>query len=203
MAEFVGDDALQFVAVQFSECAAGDGHGRIGEFEAGGKGVDAAFGVEYVNLRQGNAGGNGHFLHDVDQPPFVRIGRVGSDAPAAQHFGHGRSAFFQRLHFIKAGGENDHDDDHRCEKKKRRIEKGKARQPRPVALRRAGIKQRVSLRADEKIPHQADDQRGDGDDDGHGADKQNHLPPAAFAGRGLPGEKVGRTIGGHRRFVVS
>ena len=42
----------------------------------GGEGVDAVFLVHDIDLRHGHAGGDGHFLDDIEQLAFVGIGRV-------------------------------------------------------------------------------------------------------------------------------
>ena len=76
VAEFVADDALQFVARQNFHAAARDGDGRVAGLVAGGEGVDAVLLVHDIDLRHGHAGGDGHFLDDVEQLAFVGIGRV-------------------------------------------------------------------------------------------------------------------------------
>ena len=92
VAEFVADDALQFVARKQFHAAARDGDGGVAGFVAGGEGVDAVLLVHDINLRHGHAGGDGHFLDDVEQFAFVGIGRVGFDEPSAHHFRNGAAA---------------------------------------------------------------------------------------------------------------
>ena len=48
--------------------------------------------VEHEHRRHGHARGEGHFLDDVQQPAFGRIGRVRIDAPAAEPLGDDRAA---------------------------------------------------------------------------------------------------------------
>ena len=66
--------------------AACDGDGGVAGFVAGGEGVDAVLVVHDVDLRHGHAGGDGHFLDDVEQFAFVGIVRVRVDETSAHHF---------------------------------------------------------------------------------------------------------------------
>ena len=77
MAEFVADDALQFVARKQFHAAARDGDGGVAGFVAGGEGVDAILLVHDIDLRHGHSGGDGHFLDDVEQLAFVGIAEFG------------------------------------------------------------------------------------------------------------------------------
>jgi hypothetical protein len=76
VAEFVADDTLQFVAREQLHAAARDGDGGVAGLVAGGEGVDAVLLVHDIDLRHRHAGGDGHFLDDVEQLAFVGIGRV-------------------------------------------------------------------------------------------------------------------------------
>jgi hypothetical protein len=102
VAEFVADDALQFVARQKFHAAARDGDGRVAGLVAGGEGVDAVLVVHDIDLRHGHAGGDGHFLDDVEQLAFVGIGRVRIDQPRAHHFRNRAAAGGKRHRFVTA-----------------------------------------------------------------------------------------------------
>ena len=92
VAELVGDDALELVARELLGAAARDGNHRIAGREAGGEGVDPFLVLEQKHGRHGHAGGQGHFLDDVEHSSFGRIERIGIQAPAAEPLGHGRAA---------------------------------------------------------------------------------------------------------------
>jgi hypothetical protein len=47
-------------------------------------GVPSRFAVHDVDLRDGNAGGEGHFFDDVEELAFVRIRRVRINQPAIE-----------------------------------------------------------------------------------------------------------------------
>ena len=83
VAELVGDDALQLVAGELLGAAAGDADDRVAGRIAGGEGVDARLVVQQEHGRHRHAGGERHFLDDVQQPALDRVGRVGKHAPAA------------------------------------------------------------------------------------------------------------------------
>ncbi len=109
VAEFVADDALQFVARQNFHAAARDGDGCVAGLVSGGEGVDAVLVVHDVDLRHGHAGRDGHFLDDVEQLAFVRIGRVRADEPRAHHFRNRAAAGGERHGFVTAADQNDGD----------------------------------------------------------------------------------------------
>jgi hypothetical protein len=92
VAELVGDDALQLLAVQPLERAARDGYGGVIDGVAGGEGVDAGLVVEHVDGRHGRARRDGHLLHDVDEPALRLVGGVRADSPAAQQLGDAAAA---------------------------------------------------------------------------------------------------------------
>ena len=106
MAELVGDDALEFVAREFLEGAAGDGDDGIGGGETGGEGVDGGLVVEDVDAGHGDAGSEGHFLDDVEETALGEIGGVRVDAASADALGDGGSAAGELVPLIK-GGEAD------------------------------------------------------------------------------------------------
>ena len=66
MAEFVANDALQFVARKQRDAAARDADGGVARRVAGSKGIDALFVVEHINFRHRHARRDGHFLDDIE-----------------------------------------------------------------------------------------------------------------------------------------
>ena len=84
MAELVGDHALQFVAREHGHCAAGDRDSGVARGMAGGERVDPRLAIHYVDLRDGDAGGDRHFFDNVEELPFVRIGRIRIDQAAIE-----------------------------------------------------------------------------------------------------------------------
>ena len=107
VAELVGDDALEFVACEFFEGAAGDGDDGIGGSESGGEGIDGGFVVEDVDAGHGDAGSEGHFLDDVEETALGEIGGVRIDASTADTLGDGGAAAGELVPFIKRGEADD------------------------------------------------------------------------------------------------
>ena len=107
MAEFMADDALQFVARQDFHAAARDGDGGVAGLVAGGEGVDAVLLVHDIDLRHGHAGGDGHFLDDVEQLALIGIVRVRIDGASAHHFRNDAAALGERQGLVGAADEND------------------------------------------------------------------------------------------------
>jgi hypothetical protein len=79
MAEFVADDALQFIAGEHVNGATGDADGGIAGRVAGGEGIDGALVVQHIHLRHGHAGSDGHFFDDIEQLAFVGVRGVLGD----------------------------------------------------------------------------------------------------------------------------
>ena len=73
MAEFVCDDALQFVAVQEFQRATRDRNRGIARCKAGGERVNCGFFFQNINLRNGHAGCDRHLLDDVPEPASQRV----------------------------------------------------------------------------------------------------------------------------------
>jgi hypothetical protein len=82
--ELVAYHALQFVALELSHRALGDRDHGVGGGNAGGEGVDAALIGEQVEGRNGHAGGQGQFIHNIQAAPLIRIGALPQD-PAPAH----------------------------------------------------------------------------------------------------------------------
>ena len=109
VAELVADDALQLVARELVERAASDGHDGVAGGEAGGEGVQAGLVLEHVDGGHRDAGGDGHFLDDVEQLTLAEVGGLRVDRPAAGHLGDGGAAGAHLRPFIE-GGETDDGD---------------------------------------------------------------------------------------------
>ena len=162
MAELVADDALQFVARKQFHAAAGDGDGRVAGFVAGGEGVDAVLRVHDIDLRHGHAGGDGHFLDDIEQFAFVGIGRVRVDEPAAHHFRNHAAALGQRHGFIAAADEDDRQRAGGHAQEQLRVPQRELRLPR---------RNRWSVRLDAG----KNDERGEIDGDNEGRDGEREI----------------------------
>ncbi|MFM1945530.1 MAG: hypothetical protein RI897_4512 [Verrucomicrobiota bacterium] len=87
MAEFVGDDALEFIAGELLQAALGDADDGIVGRIAGGEGVDGLFIGEHVDFGDGDAGGYGHFLDDIAEAFFGFIAWLGGEADTAEGLG--------------------------------------------------------------------------------------------------------------------
>ena len=85
MTEFMGDHALEFVPVQFFQSAMGDHQHGFRGAEAGHKGVNRLFLVQNIKLRGGDAGGDTHFLHHIDQFLFVAVPGIRINRASAEH----------------------------------------------------------------------------------------------------------------------
>jgi hypothetical protein len=107
VAELVGDDALEFVAREFLEGAAGDGDDGIGGGETGGEGVDGGLVVEDVDAGHEDAGSEGHFLDDVEEAALGEIGGVRIDAASADALGDGRAAGGELVPLIEGSEADD------------------------------------------------------------------------------------------------
>jgi hypothetical protein len=114
--------------------AARDGDGGVAGFVAGGEGVDAVLLVHDIDLRHGHAGGDGHFLDDVEQLAFVGIGRVRFDEASAHHFRNHAAALGERHGFVGAADENDRQ--HAKRRRRGTVADSKAR---TAAVRRSEI----------------------------------------------------------------
>ena len=107
MAELVANDALEFVAGERLDATARDGDGGVAGGVAGGEGVDAGLIVHDIDLWHGHAGGDGHFLDDVEQLAFIEVGGVGTDEASAERFSYGAAAAGERGNFIRAAEADD------------------------------------------------------------------------------------------------
>ena len=96
VAEFVGDDSLELVAVEARDGATRDGDRGVCGRIARGEGVDAVFVLEHVDLGHGHARSDGHFLDHVVQPTQRRIPGAALDAHTTQRTRHHRAAGAQR-----------------------------------------------------------------------------------------------------------
>ena len=87
VAELMGHYSLEFLSIEIFEAPAGDGHHGVARLVAGGEGVDARLVVHDVDRRNGDARGQGHLFHDVQQSAFVEVVGLRIDDPAAEHRG--------------------------------------------------------------------------------------------------------------------
>jgi len=91
VAEFVGDDALEFVAAESFEEAGGDGDAGAFGFEADSKGVGDGCVYDVYAGHRGEGGGDAHFFDDVVElrgvgvRDFAGVGGGEEDGFAARH----------------------------------------------------------------------------------------------------------------------
>ena len=83
----MGHYSLDFLSVEIFEAPTGDGHHGVARLVAGGEGVDARLVIHDVDRRNGDARGQGHLFHDVQQSAFVEVVGLRIDDPAAEHRG--------------------------------------------------------------------------------------------------------------------
>ena len=95
VAELVGDDALQLVAIEPVQRATGYRDHRIRGGVAGGERIDAGLMFQHVELGHRHAGGDGDFLHHVAQATQGRIVGVLGHQRAAHLLGHRLAATAQ------------------------------------------------------------------------------------------------------------
>ena len=96
VAELVGDDALQLVAVEPVERAAGHRDRGIARRIAGRERIDARLVLEHEQRGHGHARGDGDFLDHVAQPAQRQVGRVLGHRHAAKLRRHGIAARTER-----------------------------------------------------------------------------------------------------------
>ena len=107
VAVLVGDHALQLVAVELVQGAAGDRHRRVGWGISGGERVDRRLLLHHEDRRHGHAGRDRHLLDHVAQPPQLRIdGVLGHRHPAHLHR-HRRPTAAQRGDAVQRGQADD------------------------------------------------------------------------------------------------
>ena len=101
--------ALEFLAGEVIEAAAGDRHHGVARLVAGGEGVDSRLAVHDEDRGDGNAGGQGHLLDHVEQPAFGQVGGLRIHRAAAEHQGDGFAAGGELGNLVEAG-HGDHQD---------------------------------------------------------------------------------------------
>ena len=107
VAELVRDDALQLGAVERRQRAARHADRRVRRVVAGRERVDAALLLQQIDLGHRHAGGDRHFLDDVEQPALQRIGRVRRDAHAAERAGDDSAAAAEHHRLVEARERDD------------------------------------------------------------------------------------------------
>ncbi len=185
VAELVGDDALQLVAAELVQRAAGDGDRRVGRRIAGGEGVDAGLLLQHEDLRHRHAGGNGDLLDHVAQASVRRVVRVGRYQRAAQFQRHLGAAAVERDHAVQGG-----QGDHRHHRQRGAEEDGQQIQRRVVRI--AGPGQR-------RHRHRIDG----ADYAEHGQQEQQQQPVRVAAHLGLLLEEVHKAVVSSQWLVVS
>ena len=92
VAEFVGDDALQLIAIERVESALGHHHRGIRWRESRGERIDSPLGAEDVDPRHRHARGDRHLLDDVAQHALARVLGLRGQQGASQPAGHRAAA---------------------------------------------------------------------------------------------------------------
>ena len=135
----MGDHALQLVAVERVDRAAGDADHGILRRGAGGKGVDGRLVIEQEDRRHRRARGDGHLFDDVQQHAFAQVARIGRHGAAAERASDHFAALRQLDDLVQAADRDqqqragaDHGED--------------IRNPQAAALRIAGLPVRTTLR---------------------------------------------------------
>ena len=181
----MADDALQFVARKHLDAAARHADGGVAGGVAGGEGVDAALVVEDIDLRHGDAGGDGHFLDDIEQLAFVQVGGVLIHQPPAHQSGHGAATGGQLVRLVGAAEKN-----HRQHAEGRAEKYGRVPQD---ELDGGVVVGMVLLGLHAGKDHQRN--KIDRDDEQHdGDDKIQNEPLGLAAGLILAGEEVHRDL---------
>ena len=143
VAELVRDHALELVARQVADAAAGDADDRVARRVAGGEGVDPVLLVHQVDRRHGRARGDRHLLDDVEDLPLVGVGRLRRERPAAEHLGDGVPAARQRGDPVQAAAADQQQRPRRHDAEQGRVPEDVARGRRgPRSPRRRGSRRR-------------------------------------------------------------
>ena len=101
------DHALQFVAAEFLHRAAGNGHDGVAGREPGGECIQSGFSVEYIDGGDRHAGGDRHFLDDIEEAALMQIRGVGIQAAASDAFRHRGAAGAELRPFVERS-QSDH-----------------------------------------------------------------------------------------------
>ena len=179
VAEFVRDDALQFVARQGGKRAFGDADDGVGFVESGGEGVDGLRVGRKINGRRLRAGGERHFVDDINQPFFGGIRGFALDQAAAERARDAvAAAAFEGDDFAAGGEQNQAADDGGDGGQAARLE-FESELPQAV-----GRDLRAGVKLDRDIQN--------GDDGGDDEREQKNEPPAGAARGILRAEKIHR-----------
>ena len=106
VAEFMCHDPLQLGTGKELEAPPGDSDHGIGGLRSRREGVDPRFLVHHINLRHRGPGRDGHFLHHVEQLPFLQIPRMGEDEASPQILGNHPPALPQLARLVDASPED-------------------------------------------------------------------------------------------------
>lgn len=109
----MADDGLEFVAVEQVQRTARHRDGGVLGRVAGGEGVDAELGVHDEDARHGNAGGERHLLHHVEEPALPVFAGRGEYLASVQRCCHGGAALGKLRHLDERGhADDDRNDAH-------------------------------------------------------------------------------------------
>ncbi len=134
VAELVGDDALEFVAVEDRRRSPRDADDGVPRREAGGERVDAGFAVHQVDRRRRGARGDRHLFDDVEQPALDRVRGAAIHQPAAKLLGDHPAAAAQLRDPVEAAAANHDQGGNQGQEQQARVRGG-----RPVDLVRLRI----------------------------------------------------------------
>ena len=173
----MGDDPLQFVALEPPHAAIGHANHRVVDGVTGCEGIDPLFAVHHVHLRHWHARGDGHLLDDIHQLLLVGVGAGHVHQPPAHHRGDAGSA--TQLTFTVQPGQTDHHErpEHDPQGKHRIQKRGEIK----VAL--------VPIAAGQRNGH-GDDQEVQQRNKQHRDAKQKNQNPGFFLGLPLALEEV-------------
>ena len=124
VAEFVADDALELIARKHLHAAARHADGGIAGGMTGGKGVDPVLVLEEINLRHGDAGGDRHLFHDVQELALIGRGRIRIDQASIQHLRDRAAAFGQLERLGDAANQNQRSGCRACSRETDRAARG-------------------------------------------------------------------------------
>jgi hypothetical protein len=173
VAELMGDHTLQLLAVQGIESALCDGDGRVGRRMPRGKGIDAGFVLEHVDLGHRHAGGDRHFLDHVAQSAALEILRVRIEPHATEREGDDAAARAQLQGFDETRDADEGQEQQRAQERATRM-----------ARRERQGRKRATLglaRAQQGKEHQIERE----DDAGDCQQEAHHQPPRLAARGGL------------------
>ena len=114
VAELMGDDRLQLIAIQRFQCSARHHNDRIVEPHPGGKAVDPRLLILHIDGWHRHTRGDGHLLDHIAQLLLLEVGGSGQQTASAQRLGHSPAPLAQGLVAAKGDEQtNQHDEGRR------------------------------------------------------------------------------------------